>query len=131
VIISTLGISEDSLGSASYACTFNALFSGRSHRLTSTLIKKGHSFSSVKTSQKSALFGGGAKSEPLSRPLPPGLRLLWPPLPAGLSAHLAACFPKRIYPPGDQRAYPVDSQGDTFQLGWRPSPGGGCGVAAS
>jgi hypothetical protein len=32
---------------------------------------------------------------------------------------------------GEHRAYPVDTQGDTIQGGWRPYPGGGCGVAVS
>jgi len=127
-----LDVSEDSLGSASYAYAVSALFSGPSHRLTSTLIKKSLSFSSVKTSRKWAPFQVGAKSEPLSTSLQGSLRFLRPPLPAALSAHLAARFPQQmIICPGEHRAYPVDRLGDTIQGGWRPYPGGGFGVAAS
>lgn len=127
-MVSALGISADSLGSACYGCPFNALFSGRSHRLTSTLINKSLSFSPVKTSQKSAPFQGEAKSEPLSGSLQTGLRLLWPPLPATPSPFLAVRIPLWV---GGIGLTQLTVKRDTNRLGWRLSPGGNAGVAAS
>jgi len=132
-----LDVSEDSLRSASYAYAASALFSGQSHRLTSTLIKKYLSFSSVKTSRKSAIFRCRAKDNHYDclNPYPvhykPALAfsgLLYPLL---YQLTLRFAFLSKFTLPGEHRAYPVDHLGDTIQGGWRPYPGGDFGVAAS
>jgi len=54
----------------------------------------------------------GAKFERLSNPLQVGLRFLWHPLPAALSAHLAVRFPD-----GARRAYYVSRKYPLNDLG--------------
>ena len=89
-------------------------------------MKKSLSFPSVKTSRKSALFRVGQSLNPYLPHYKTAFAfsgLLYPLL-YRLALRLA-------FPVGEHRAYPVEGQGETKQGGWRPYPGGGCGIAAS
>jgi len=92
---------------------FTALFSGHSHRLTSTMMKMSQSFPSVKTSWKSAVFRHGAKSEPSLFPTS-STRYTFP-FPIRLRSGQALAVRIPLFG-GAYRAYPVDYH-------WRYKPG--------